>query len=485
MAKKNTLDRGSDVGLDDNSKAKKSNAVDVALPVYTTARDVAKPTYQANTMAYPTYSPSYAQYSYGKAAPTWNWNQAAPTWQWDDTVRPGDWKWDDSARPGDFTYKDAPTYNNQYQDQINQMVYDILNRPAFSYNKDEDPLYQQYAEVYTRNGQQAMNDTLAQMAARTGGLASSYAGTASQQTYNKYMDALNDKVPELYQLAYNMYNNEGNNMRTNLSMVQGLENTDYGRYLDQLGQYNTDRSLAYNQYMNNWNQYNTDRNLSYNQYQDEWDRYYNDRNFSYGQYQDQLGQYNTDRNFSYGQYQDALGQWNTDRNWDYNLWSDNQSRQEAARKAAYQSQVAAYNAEQSRVNAYNNAQTAAYQAALKAEQDRVKNYNNAQDAAYQAALRAAMSGNGNTGGADNTANTGNSGNTQSAANQYDNDPKATIQAFRNAGGDNVVTFLGSTYNLSQQTGKNSLSDLIGRINTMPFSAAKKQQLMNELQKYGI
>lgn len=456
MAKKNTLDRGSDIGLDDNSKAKNQNAVDVALPVYTTARDVAKPTYQTNSMAYPTYTPSYSTYSYGKAAPTWSWTQAAPTWQWDD-----------SGRPGEFSYKDAPTYTSQYQDQINQMVNDILNRPAFSYNKDADPLYQQYAEAYTRNGQQAMNDTLAQMAARTGGLASSYAGTASQQTYNKYMDALNDKVPELYQLAYSMYNNEGNNMRNNLSMVQGLENTDYGRYMDALGQYNTDRNLAYNQY------------------RDLWDQYYNDRNFSYGQYQDQLGQYNTDRNFSYGQYQDALGQWNTDRNWDYNLWSDNQSRQEAARKAAYQSQVAAYNAEQSRVNAYNNAQTAAYQAALKAEQDRVKNYNNAQDAAYQAALRAAMSGNGNTGGADNTANSGNSGNTQSAANQYDNDPKATIQAFRNAGGDNVVTFLGSTYNLNQQTGKNSLSDLIGRINTMPFSAAKKQQLMNELQKYGI
>ena len=42
---------------------------------------------------------------------------------------------------------------------------------------------------------------LGQVAARTGGLASSYAGSAAQQTYDGYMSALADKVPELRQLA--------------------------------------------------------------------------------------------------------------------------------------------------------------------------------------------------------------------------------------------------------------------------------------------
>lgn len=299
-----------------------------------------------NTTSYPTYnSPTAgATYNYNQAAPTWSWTQQAPTWNWDDSGRPGEWQWDDSGRPGDFSYADAPTYASQYQAQINQMVNDILNRPAFTYDYNQDPLYQQYAEAYTRNGQQAMNDTLAQMAARTGGLASSYAGTASQQTYNKYMDALNDKIPELYQLAYGMYRDQGTDMRNNLSMVQGLENTDYGRYMDQLGQYNTDRNLAYNQWLQAIDQYNTDRNFSYGQYQDLWDRYYNDRNFSYGQYQDQLGQYNTDRNFSYDQYIDAWNQWNKNRDFDYDLWADNLSRQEAAAKARYNSLVDAYNA---------------------------------------------------------------------------------------------------------------------------------------------
>lgn len=321
---------------------------------------------------YPTYvSPiAGASYSYNAALPTYSYDTAMPTWEYNqatpgeftyDRTRPADFSYD-VARPADFAYDATrPEYSSAYQDQINAMVDQILNRPQFTYDYTTDPLYQQYAEAYTRNGKQAMNDTHAQLAARTGGLASSYAGTAAQQQYNQYMQALNDKIPELYQLAYGMYMDEGNNMRNNLGMIQGLENTDYGRYMDALGQYNTDRNFAYdvwqgqqnqyendrnfayNQWLANQDLYNTDRNFAYNQYTDAWDRYYNDRNFSYGQYQDQLGQWNTDRNFTYGQYIDALNQYNTDRNFNYNVWQDDLARQEAAARNAYNAQVSAYN----------------------------------------------------------------------------------------------------------------------------------------------
>lgn len=372
------------------AKKKKNEELNPVTPVADVqgAKPITQPVkgnYMTNSMAMPTYSSptASAQYGYG---------QAAPTWQWDDSVRPGDWQWDE----------ERPAYNSQYQNQINQMVNNILNREAFSYDYNQDPLYAQYREAYTRNGTQAMNDTLAQMAARTGGLASSYAGTAAQQAYNGYMDALNDKIPELYRLAYSMYQDEGNRMRNNLDMIQGLESTDYGRYMDALGQWNTDR------------------NFSYGQYQDDWDRYYNDRNFSYGQYSDDW-----DR-------------WNTNRNWDYNLWQDNLSRQEAAAKAAYNSQVAAYNANQQRVNDYNAKVDADYDKAM---------------AAYN----------------------------QKVNNSYDSNPNATIKAVRNSGSSPVVEFYGVTYNLSQN-GNNGLSGLIARINNMPFSAAKREQLMNEINK---
>lgn len=147
-----------------------------------------------------------------------------------------------------FSYESAPSYTNRYDEQINDLAEEILNRDPFSYNYAEDPLYQYYANMYQRNGDRAMRDTLGEMAARTGGLGSSYAGSVSQQTYNNYMQGLNDVIPELYNLAYSMYQDEGNTERANLEMLQALESGDYTKYLNLLNQYNTDRSFDYGVY---------------------------------------------------------------------------------------------------------------------------------------------------------------------------------------------------------------------------------------------
>ena len=108
--------------------------------------------------------------------------------------------------------------------------------------------YRQYEDSYTKNGGLAMRDVLGQVSARTGGLASSYAATAAQQSYNNYMDQLADKIPELQQLAYQMYLNEGAADRSDVELLMALESADYNRYLNALGQYNTDRSFAYGQH---------------------------------------------------------------------------------------------------------------------------------------------------------------------------------------------------------------------------------------------
>lgn len=144
-----------------------------------------------------------------------------------------------------FSYESAPSYTSRYQNQIDELTSAILNREAFSYDPETDPLYGQYKEKYTREGQRAMQDALGEVSARTGGLASSYATTAAAQANNYYMAQLADKIPELYQLAYSMYMDEGDRLRSDLAMLQGMESGDYGRYQDRLGQYNTDRSFAY------------------------------------------------------------------------------------------------------------------------------------------------------------------------------------------------------------------------------------------------
>lgn len=151
-----------------------------------------------------------------------------------------------------FSYASAPSYASKYQRQIDDLTKELLGQKPFSYDYETDPLYQQYKDSYTRAGSRAMQDTLAQISARTGGLASSYATTASQQAYDNYMAGLNDKIPELHQLAYEMYLNDIGQKRDNLSMLVGLDNTSYGRYADRLSQYNTDRSFAYGQYSDDW-----------------------------------------------------------------------------------------------------------------------------------------------------------------------------------------------------------------------------------------
>ena len=179
---------------------------------------------------------------------------------------------------GGFSYEAAPTYTSRYQNQIDDLTKQILNREAFSYDPEKDPTYQQYKESYTRSGERAMQDTLGQVSARTGGLASSYAGSAAQQTYDNYMGALADKIPELKQRAYSMYQDEGNTQRANLEMLVALEQGDYAKYADLLAQYNTDRSFDYGvhrdnisdeRYNNEWN-YSVGRDqIADKRYEDE------------------------------------------------------------------------------------------------------------------------------------------------------------------------------------------------------------------------
>lgn len=78
----------------------------------------------------------------------------------------------------------------------------------FSYNPDQDPVYQSYRTKYTREGQRAMEDTMANAAAMTGGIPSSYAVSAGAIANQNYMAALGDVIPQLFQNARNNYNTD-------------------------------------------------------------------------------------------------------------------------------------------------------------------------------------------------------------------------------------------------------------------------------------
>lgn len=147
-----------------------------------------------------------------------------------------------------FSYASAPSYTDKYKNQIDDMLNQILNREDFSYDVSKDPLYAQYAQQYTQQGQRSMKDTLGQLSARTGGLASSYATSAAQQASDYYMGQLANKVPELYQMAYEMYLDDKADQVENLGLLQSMSNTQYDRYRNTMSDWLNDRNFAYGVY---------------------------------------------------------------------------------------------------------------------------------------------------------------------------------------------------------------------------------------------
>lgn len=200
--------------------------------------------------------------------------------------------WQKQQDYGDFTYD---PYESRYDETIQDLIAGILERPDFAYDPATDPLYQNYRKQYTREGQRATEDALGAAAAASGGIPSSYASTAAGQAGNYYAAQLTDKIPELYELAYNKYLNDYNMQLSDLGVVQGQDQTDYDRYLN-------DRSLDYNVWLNGYNQLNNDlqtalglQDAGFNQYLAALDQYNTDRNFSYGQFLDEINDQQNER----------------------------------------------------------------------------------------------------------------------------------------------------------------------------------------------
>ena len=125
-------------------------------------------------------------------------------------------------------------YVSPWQDQIKEIANKIINREKFSYDLNGDALYKQYKDRYIQQGKQAMMDTMGQAAALTGGYGNSYAQSVGQQTYQGYLQGLNDQIPTLYQIALDKYTAEGNQMRDNLGVMMQQDDVGYGRYRDQI-----------------------------------------------------------------------------------------------------------------------------------------------------------------------------------------------------------------------------------------------------------
>ena len=131
----------------------------------------------------------------------------------------------------------APEFGGQGNFDAAQSIADQLARMSYEDWVKGDQ-YQALADRYTRMGRMGMEDTLGRISGRTGGLASSYASSAAQQQYNDYMSQLEAAARE-------MYSGERSDLMDNANLYLTLGNNEWGRYQDQLGQYDTDRDYRY------------------------------------------------------------------------------------------------------------------------------------------------------------------------------------------------------------------------------------------------
>lgn len=193
-------------------------------------------------------------------------------------------------------------YKSPYESQIQALISEINGRSPFSYNAENDAAYQIYKDQYTDAAKLAMADTMGEAAALTGGYGNSYASTAGNQAYQSYMSELAGKVPELYQAAYDRYNDEGNRLLDRLSMYQTLDESAYARHRDDVNDAYTKLNAANDIY-----------NTLYNQ--------------DYGQYRDSVSDDQWNQSFNYQKEQDALAQSNWQKEYDRSVYENDRNYQ--------------------------------------------------------------------------------------------------------------------------------------------------------------
>ena len=177
------------------------------------------------------------------------------------------------------TDEDEPgPYNSMYQDTINSILDTINNRQPFDVNNDANyqKLYNQQKERYQAAADRSMRDTMAAANVATGGYGSTYGQAVAQQAYDRTMEGLNDQNVNLLNLARQIYNDETANNYNKLAAYQGQDNTMYGRYRDDVADWQNNRAYNASQYWNSFQNdrsaYDTDRSFAYGMDKDEMDR---------------------------------------------------------------------------------------------------------------------------------------------------------------------------------------------------------------------
>lgn len=120
------------------------------------------------------------------------------------------------------------------KEQVSQLGQDLIDMNYDDWTEGES--YETLVKKYQGKGQKAMDDTIGQVAARTGGLASSYAVQAGQQAYGGWMENLENAARSLYdterQELMDRYNIANDIYQQGQNEQRYIEERDYQRGRD-------------------------------------------------------------------------------------------------------------------------------------------------------------------------------------------------------------------------------------------------------------
>lgn len=152
-------------------------------------------------------------------------------------------------------------YSGNYSDNIGKLTDKFVNS-EFKFDINSSPEYQQMADKGKREARKQQENVQGSYANNTGGYSNSYSQAAGQSAYNQVMDEITDKIPELKQNAYNNWSQEQEQTLNKISVMQGMDETQYQRYRDQV-QDNYDFMTYYE------NKYSTSKGIDMSNFQNE------------------------------------------------------------------------------------------------------------------------------------------------------------------------------------------------------------------------
>ena len=125
-------------------------------------------------------------------------------------------------------------YSSPYSGMLNNILQQIQNPKEFNYEFNKDGLFNAYRDLYTQQGRQASLDAQGQAAGLTGGYGNSYGAAVGNQAYQQYLTQLYDKGMDLYDRAWQRYQNDRDQLMQQYNVLNTQDQQGYQQWLNNL-----------------------------------------------------------------------------------------------------------------------------------------------------------------------------------------------------------------------------------------------------------